>query len=298
VRARIGALLGSLDRRIVYVLIVVSVAVPLIRNMSLPPAQMRSAEKIFEAVRALDPAESKMVLVSADWSPGTSAENQPQTEVVLEHLLRRRIKFALLSQDPFSLPFLERMPKEIVERLEKEMPGEKWAYGTDWVNLGFRPGGRIMVTRLAQAEDLSQELRSDATGTSLAELPAFRSIRSIRDIAMVVQVTGSVGLLDPWIQFFQVEGHRPQLAHGCTSVTVAEAFNYLISGQLVGLFEGIAGAAWYEHLLTQSYPNRIAGKSVLINTSLAVGHLVILLLIVLGNVSALITQTPRGAQAQ
>ena len=59
--------LERVDRRIIYILVAVSVAVPLIFNVSLRPAPMATADAFFTAVERLEPG--KIVLISADFGP-------------------------------------------------------------------------------------------------------------------------------------------------------------------------------------------------------------------------------------
>jgi hypothetical protein len=51
--------------------------------------------------------------------------------------------------------------------------------------------------------------------------------------------------------------------------------------------EGIAGAAWYSELLQRKDPARVKAASAVINTALGVAHLVIILLVAAGNITAL-----------
>ena len=97
-----------------------------------------------------------------------------------------------------------------------------------------------------------------------------------------------VGVFDSYVQFFQTESYVPLFGHGCTSITIPEAYIYLDSGQLKGLLEGLAGAAWYSQLLAQNFPNRIPDSALTINTALGVAHLVIIFFILFGNIVGLI----------
>ena len=79
------------------------------------------------------------------------------------------------------------------------------------------------------------------------------------------------------------------MLHGCTSITIPEAYLYYNSKQILGFFEGVAGAAWYDQLMNKIYPKR-EEQATATNTGLAVAQLVILLFIVLGNITYLIEQ--------
>ena len=277
-----------LDRRVIYLFILLSLSIPLIRKVSLPPAPMETAQAVFTVVDALEPKPGEIALISADWGPGTQAENKPQTAVIIEHLMRKRIPFAIMSIYQLAEPFLEETPRDVVARLEKENPGQHWEYGKDWVNLGFQPNGMLSIRSMAQTENLQDLLKTDFLGTPLADIPAMNGVKTIRNIPMVFQFTGLTGVFSTWIQFFQATDFRPVFIHGCTSITIPDAYIYYSSGQIKGFFEGIAGAAWYEKLLTDRDPQRESGTAIRINTSLAFAHLVIIGLIVLGNCSYLL----------
>jgi len=187
------------------------------------------------------------------------------------------------------------VPEKIARRLMQEYPGQSWEYGRDWVNLGFRPGGFLIVQGIPKSDNLVELFKEDARGNKLSDLPVFRNIRRLQNIRLLVEVTGLVGMLDTYIQFFQNAAYRPLFGHGCTSITIPEAYIYMDSGQLNGLLEGIAGAAWYSELLNKAYPDRKKDDSVRINTGLGVAHLLIILLILLGNLTALLVFRRRRA---
>ncbi len=274
-------LLEKADRRIIFLLVAVSLAVPLVMNVSLRPAPMATADAFYNAVDKLQPEPGKIVLISADWGPGTLAENRPQTALAIEHLMRKRIPFALVSIYMLATPFLAELPKEVASRLEKENPRINYVYGKDWVNLGFRPGGMLFIQGLAQSKDIGSFLKTDANNIPIQDLPAMKEVRTIKDISMLMEFTGLQGAFNTWLQYFQ----GPTFVYGCTSVTIPEAFIYFASKQVAGFFEGIAGAAWYEVLLSEHYVRRGPYNVALrVNTGLSFAHLVVLGFILLGNI--------------
>ncbi len=272
-----------IESRVIYLLVIISLSIPLLGDFVLPPAEMKSAGDSFDLIERLEPQEGQMVLVSLDWGPSTSAENRPQTETLIEHLMRRRLPFAVITTYAYGAPFLDSVPEKVAGALKKEFPGQEWVYGKDWVNLGFQPGAAIMIQSLAKAEDLHKVLKADAKGTPLGQVPCMQKIRTIKNFSLLAQMTGLVGTFNSWIQFFQSDGYRPEVIHGCTSITIPEAYIYYVSGQIRGLYEGVAGAAWYDHLLSAKFPGRAPTEAPKVNTSLATAHLVILGLIVVGN---------------
>ncbi len=277
----------EIDRRIVFALVFLALFIPLKSGLSIHPARMASAEKFFKIVDELKINPGEIAMVALDMGPNTTAENRPQVEVAVEHLMRKRIPLAMISLYSQAEPFLNTVPEKVAARLMLEQPGERWEYGRDWVNLGFRPNGMLFLQALSKSEDIVGYLEKDAKGNSLKDLPAIKSVKKLSQIKLLAQFTGLLGMFDAYIQFFQNAEYRPVFVHGCTSITIPEAFIYMDSGQLSGLFEGLAGAAWYSVLLKERYPQRAPDAALRINTGLGVAHLVIIGLIILGNLGML-----------
>jgi len=275
--------LPELDSRWIYLIVLVALAAPLFFQLRLPPARMKAAEDVYAQIEKISPAAGKLVVIAADWGPGTSAENRPQTELIVEHLMRKHVPFALISLYQLAPPMLKELPVSVAERLAKELPGETWEYGKDWVNLGYQVNGVLSLQSMAKASDIQEVLKADAFGTPLSEIPVTKFFKSIRDVQALVHITGLVNVFNYWLQFFRTEGFAPPLLHGCTSISIPDAYMYYSSKQVLGFFEGVAGAAWYDKLLNKTYPSReeVATR---VNTGLGVAQLVILGLIVLGNI--------------
>jgi hypothetical protein len=278
------------DPRLIYLFVILSVLVPIVARYTIMPARLQAAEKMYQLVET---TPQGLALVFLDYGPSTKAENVPQSEVLIEHLMRRRIPMAVFTQTPLGESFADSVPRQIAERLAKEFPGQRWRYGEDWVNLGFKPGGALFLQALAKSDDLVEFLGKDAAGTSVKQFKVFEGVRNLGDVKLVAEFTGLGGMFDRYIQFMQRKGYVPPLVHGCTSITIPESYIYLDSGQLKGLLEGLSGAAWYSQLLRNAYPDREPDEALVSNTALGISQLTILFLIALGNIVAL---KQRGAQ--
>lgn len=277
----------KVDRRVIFVLVALSLAVPITYGASLTPAPMETADEFYRVIKELEVTDSQIVLVAADFGPGTMAENRPQTMLAIEHLMRRRIPFAMISMYAQAEPFLREIPRTVAEQLQEET-GEKWEYGVDWVNFGYRPGYTFMIQSLAKAENIAAYLATDANSVPLKELPIMNSVGGIKDIALFMEFTGLVGVFNIWLQYFNADGYTPPFLYGCTSITIPEAYIYYSSKQILGFFEGVAGAAWYETLLGQNFITRPKHETAIrINTGLSYAQLVIIALIALGNIGVL-----------
>lgn len=269
-------------RRYIYILLFLALALPLIFKVSVEPGRLKTAERAFAAVEALDNTQGKIALLALDYSPSTRAENEAQALVIFEHLLRRRIPVVLFSLVAMGESALKQVPDDVVLRLMQENPTQRWEYGKDWVNLGFKPGGAIFIQGIAGSEDLRSYFGQDAFGNSLSKMPFFKGPVTLKDISLVGEVTGSF-LLPTYIQFLKAGQVSPMIVHGPTSIMIPPAYIYLDSGQLGGLLEGISGAAWYAKKLQERYGGDGENKTLVLNTALGVAQVLILVLIVLGN---------------
>lgn len=278
----------------IYLIVFAGLAIPIILKLSVPSGRLHSAEKLFEVVESLPAEPGKIAIVAMDFTPNTVAENEAQTRVIVEHLFRRRIPVVLFSLLPLADTFLKGVPEEIIGRLAKESPTEKWEYGKDWVNLGFQYGSTLFLQSLGKTDDLPGLFGRDTFGSEVATMPIFKGIKNLRNVSFAAEFSGSM-VIDSYIQFLQRAGYVPKLGFGPTSVITPEAYVYLDSGQLSGLLEGIPGAAWYSQLLQKKYPNRIKEETEITNTALGVAQLLILLLVVIANVKDFISYRRRTA---
>lgn len=280
-------------RRLIYLLMLLAVGLPIVFQISEKPSRLVSAERMWDVMEGVSVAPGEVAMVWLDFGPNTVAENEPQATVILEHLFRRRIPVVLLSQYQQAERFLTSIPQSVAKQLEAEMPGQTWKYGEAWVNVGFKPGAAIFMQSLVNSTDISKFLGRDVNGMPLTHYPPFASIGGVERVKLVGEVTGLVGVFDTIIQFFQKGGYRPTIVHGCTSITIPEAYIFLDSGQLKGLLEGIAGAAWYSEVMKSHHPGSQNQKLLVTNTALSAAHIVLILLIILGNIVPIVERYRR-----
>jgi len=259
--------LQHIDSRILYLLLAVVLAIPLVFNMSLPIPISPAAQGAYDAVEHIP--SDKIAIVSVNWSSGTEAENQPQMDALIRHLFLRHKKFAILAFDPQGSKFGE----DTAARLSKEL-GK--TYGKDWMDFGFRPIENMVLTMQGMARDLPGTLVSDIHGTPLSAIPMMRGVKDIHDVGLIADIT-SIGTIQAWIAFIYGP-YRTPLVYAPTAVMAPEAFNMLDAGQIKGMLIGMKGAAEYEKLLGRK---DFATKA---TASLSTSHLLIIVMIILGNV--------------
>ena len=198
--------LENIDRRVIYLLVFIGLSIPLIAGQTMRPAEMKESITAFSRIEKIAEQENPFVLVAMDWGPSTSAENLPQTHVMLEHIMRRQVPFALISVLPYAKPYMESLPEEILKDIQKDSPEINYVYGKDWVDFGYQPNFSLMVNQLAKA-DFHEFPGTDAKGNKLSDLELTKKFRSIHDLSGLIEVTGLSGAMDMWIQLFNRDGY-------------------------------------------------------------------------------------------
>ena len=262
--------LQRLDRRVIYAVLAVGVAVPLLLYSIMPVTVSPTTRSLYEAIECIP--KDKIVILSVDWDAATRGENEPQTEAVIRHLMKRGIRFGIIS---FINPWGPQFGELVARRVAKEL-GKR--YGEDWVNFGYITGGAIVLRSFVLCPDIISFLKDkDAHGRRLRDMPVMRGIKDFSDVAMVVEFTGGGGLED-WIAFANGLKGTP-IGHGCTAVIAPRRYQFIDSGQLEGMLVGLVGAAEYRALVDRRLP-KLLQKMV---NSQSVAHALIILFIALGN---------------
>lgn len=283
-------LLG-LDRRWIYLFVLVSLITPIIVPIGLPVTTTESTRKAFEFVEALKPGD--VVWISFDYGPSSAPENDPMAEAFMRQCFLKKVKVIVCALYPLGGLGLA---NSAVARVVAEVPG--LTYGVDYVNLGYKDGAAAVMRRLG--DNIGEAFPTDVSGKPIEQLPMMKGIHDIHQVAAVFTVaTGIIG--EYWITLVHQQFGTPVII-GPTAVSAPKYYAYLNAGQLVGMLSGMKGAAEYEKLLQAKYPQLdryyhdtkyftatkgMDGQTVL--------HTVILLFIFLGNVAYLRTRGRRAA---
>ncbi len=271
-RSNIWQRLLSIDRRILYLLLFVNIVVFLLAPIKMPTPISPPVQSFYNTIEKLQPGD--MVMVSSNWSASTFAENQPQLEAVLRHLIRKQVRFSIMSIDPQARDISFRL----AERVTKQ---EGYEYGKQWVHIGYVPNLDVAIKGMVA--DFFNSVKEDVRGTPARQLPVFEGIRSLRDYKLIIDVTPS-GTLPSWISFSPKE---VAILYCPTSVMAAEAYTFLDSGQIKGMLGGAKGAREYEQLLG------FVGLGTRLMNAVSFSHVLIVFFILLGNFALLMQRLSR-----
>jgi len=258
----------KLDRRWAFLVVGLAVSLPWIKRAGFPVTPSPEARAFHESVEKLPP--NSVIYLAADMDPGSQAELLPMLTVFVDQACRLGHKIVAGSLWPAAPPIVEAIFNEVaVAKYHKE-------YGKDFVNLGFKEGREAIMVMLAQ--DLRAAYPTDNYGTPTGQLPILENVRSFQDVALVVSISAGYPGTKEWVQ--QVQGrYSVAMVSGCTAVSAPEYYPYVQARQLSGLLGGMAGAAEYE------VANALPGDASKAMDSQSLGHLAVILLIAVGNVT-------------
>ncbi len=257
----------NLDRRIVYVVVFVSVTLALLIDFRLPVRATPNVLAVYNGVERLE--EGSSILISFDFGPSTVTELGPMARAVLHHCFRKKLRVIAVTLVPDGQGITQRFLEEGALEFGAE-------YGQDYVFLGYKAGNEAVILNMGQ--DLRRAFDRDVRGNPLGEMRATRDIRSLSDLPCVIDLAAGYPGVEEWIQYGQ-ERYDFQFSAGVTAVMAPDFFPFLQSGQLRGLLGGLAGAAEYEHLIGKS------GQAISGMRPQSVGHVVIIIFILFGNLA-------------
>ena len=269
--------LDRLDRRWLFLAVAVVMLVPMIIGINMAPEPSPAAKKVYDAVEAIP--DGAVVLVSADYDPGSEAELYPMNVALFHHLARKNVRVILTVLWPQGRPLVEKALRQAY------YPHGK-TYGKDVVNLGYKTGGQVLISKMLQS--LSDAYPTDVNGTPVASIPAMRGVRTLRDIDFFFILSAGTPGTQEWVQVCQAQTSKPMVS-GVTAVSAPDFFAYVDNDQLLGILGGLRGASDYEKLIG------VPGRGVIGMGSQTFGHLLIVLFVVLGNIGYYLSRRRRRA---
>ena len=281
---KIFILLGSLDRRIIFLIVGLSVLIPLLKPewTDLPIRPTPESQIVFDEINKLNAGDK--VLLSFEYGPSTKPEIHPMAIAILKHLYAKNIQvygFALWPDGNF-------MSTEAFSEVSDDYNKK---YGVDYVNLGYKPGQEAVIKGISS--DIRTLYTVDLQGTSINDIPMMKDVVNIEDFDFVFSLSAGYPGSKEWVQYACDPNNIP-LSTGCTSIQVTDIMPYVENDQIRGILAGMPGAAEYESLVEAELQKmEIVGKPGEASGMMAaqsIAHVVIVLFIIFGNISYFITR--------
>jgi hypothetical protein len=258
-----------LNRQIIYLLIFLGVSLPILIKVGLPIETTENVEMVYDLVD--NTPEGSTVLISFDYDPSTKPEIHPQAIAVIKHALSKNQNIVCMALWPMGV----KMCEQIFTALDVE--GMSLEYGTDWVNMGYKAGGAI--TLKAIGKDFQKVFTQDTNGTLAKDIPLLQGVDKLSDFAYVMSFSAGAPGIKEWVQIGH-DMYKTPVSGGVTAVSAPSILPYVNEQkQLTGLLGGMKAAAEYEVLIGQP------GTATKGMDAQSFAHLIIILLIVIGNVN-------------
>jgi hypothetical protein len=266
-----AARLSVLDRRWVFLAILLAVALPF-----LVPVPFRAATG--EQTRRFDRelgeliADPRPLLIGVDFGPQTMAELDPVLLGVLHRVFAARKRAVFLT-------FLPEAAAPLRAHLAAMEARYGLVYGRDYAFLGY--ASSYAYTMYGMGESIRDYFHRDDRQIPYEDLAVLRGVESYRDLAGIVNVASNA-MPKFWIQY-AVAPFGVRLLVACTAVQATDYYPYLQTGQVRGLLGGGRAGAEYEGMLLDEGVLATAGDATRGLGSQSLALLSILLFIVLGN---------------
>ena len=283
--------LGNLDRRIIFLLIGLSVLIPLINPnlVDLPLGQDRNTKIVYDSITELN--DGDRVLISFAYGASTKPEVHPMAVGLLNHLFTKGVKVYIVSLWPESPIMAEQAISAIKESQLFDIKD-----GIDFVMFDYKVGGFVVIKGIA--DNFRDIYQQDKNGISINDLPIMEGIYDVKDFDFVFDFSAGVPGNAEWVQYACDPKNVP-LSSGCTSIMVTDAIPYVESGQLKGILAGMPGAAEYEKMVydfmvkEQNNNNKyinlekdiVKGKAYARMSAQSIAHLLMVLFIIIGNIA-------------
>ena len=258
--------LSHVDRRWIFLIIGLSVLLPLFFPIGLPIRATDTTQRVYDTFESLEP--NSRVLLSCEYGPSTKPEIHPMVIAVLHQLFKNDHKVYVTCLWPDGQFLASEALREVAGEYSK-------VYGEDYVILGYRPGSEAVIKGLVR--DLRAIFSTDVKGTKVEEISMMNDIYKFEDFDFLFSASaGFPGSLE-WMQY-ATDNTDVKMSTGTTSIMVNDIMPFVVSDQIQGILAGMPGAAEYEKLVGK--PG--IGTSGMDAQSLA--HLVIVFFIIFGNI--------------
>ena len=236
-----GLKISSVNQdRIIFLLIFVSIAIPMIVPLGLPVPISSTTSKFYDTVESVPEGTNVLWCTSIGFSiwyntgPGEIATFRHIFRLVRE----RNAKFIVFAEGAEAAAIVRRI---ITEHCDTS----GLTYGEDYVDLGWIPGGEAALAGVVT--DFQSTVETDYKGTPISQIPMLIDIKSGEDIDVLGFSSGS--MIDRFMRQW-APLHKPILLN-MIAIGVPLCMPYIEKGMVTAYINGQRGGAEYEKLLGQ-----------------------------------------------
>lgn len=256
-----------IPREILYVLVIISMIVPLLRPMGLPIVISPQTRSLFDSLNTLEPGD--VMLEFVDWSAGSMSFHQPGCLAVSYLAVERGAKLVFLSTSPEGPLMYDLM----IEKFQPVLDEANYVYGEDYVYLGYVAG--LETALAAIASDIRSAFSTDYFGAPLDEIPLMENVNDYADYSMIISYT--MGSPESFVRQFNTQHGVITHIH-CGEMMTPTILPFWASGQITGLLNGGVGAAEMEVLVKRP------GDAVKLTDVYSFSNILVFVFLLVGNV--------------
>jgi hypothetical protein len=264
-------------RWVIFGILLLAVGLPLLARSRFTPVPSLFPDETLNARQAvIDLPENAAVLLVFGYEASLSGEMEAVASPLVDHLMLRGARLAILSTSPNGPLLAERF-------LVRTQAGHNYQAGEHYINMGYLPGGPAGVFGFAQWPARAMPVLPALGGVPGWQSPVLQDIESLSDFDAVIVLTDSAEGGQVWVeQAGPFMAGKPMLM-----VVSAQAEPvlrpYYDSGQVKGMVSGLAGGAAYETV------NHSPGMAIRYLDGFSVGLFVAVVMIVIGGLWSLIS---------
>jgi len=257
---------NSYDSRIVYLLLFLVVTIPLLSPIGLPISVSPSTVQYYNVLDALGPDDRVLVVLDTEFSG--YMEIQSGIIASMRVMVEREAKMCVAVSHPEATG----IPELVFATIRKSMEEHDYTYGEDYVVLGYVFPNEAAVASAAQDWQgvIHKDFYGQSTdGTFLDEIHDWSDWTLISDYTTGIQ-SGSL------INHFGLRG-TPMIVN-CIGVMISTQMPYLSTGVYKALLQSMRGGAELEYLTRHPGPGMTAMDA------FTLGHYLLVVLIIIGNI--------------
>jgi hypothetical protein len=260
----------EIDQRIIYALLFIALAFPILNPVILPMAIQGYSQQAFDFSDSIP--EGSIVIFEGGLTAATYPQGGPGMVVQIYHMLTKGVKVIFFSIGTEQTVWTMTAIDTALAKLPAGTPAEN---GVNWVHLGYIAGGEAGTGSLVN--DIRGTVQADYFGTPIDDIPLLEGVNDASSFSAVLWWGGSEGSMPYGIRQISVPFDIP-ITGMCTTNEVPNFSPYISAGQLQGIFGGVRGSAEYEYLL--KLPGPALGQAMATNF----GGLLWMVMVILGNV--------------
>ncbi|MBU4224668.1 MAG: hypothetical protein KKC71_02465 [Chloroflexi bacterium] len=249
---------ARLLRWVIALVLILAASLPIVTGIQIVPGAIYPAESgpTRELINGL--GTNSPVLVVFDYEPALSGELEAAAAPVIDHLLFKAPRLAIISTSPTGPILAERFLKTTqashrvgaARSYQRSDPVDQRGQG--YVNLGYLAGGPAGVLGFAQNPPVTAA--NSFEGTPAWQMPPLQGVQNLSDFAALIILTDNADTGRIWI-----EQAGPYLKNSPLLMIISAQAEpmlrpYYDSGQIKGLVTGLAGGKAYEQANEPAFP--------------------------------------------